>query len=142
MKIKKLSTNSPRDFYSGLDTINHYWIDPAKYFCPKTSSLGAIYDSSKSKVVKVIKSNNQYYFFTSVFQTKKLCSLVQKDSFTLKVLKIYFVFFFKVDTKHCKNVGTMFCIEPEKRQSTFLGPLEWRNLFQPSNNVSSYEKLT
>ena len=35
----------------------------------------------------------------------------------------------------------MFCMEPEKRQSTFLGPLEWRNLFRPSNKVSSYEKL-
>ena len=29
-KIKKLSTNSPIDFNSVLDTINHYWIDPAK----------------------------------------------------------------------------------------------------------------
>ena len=41
-----------------------------------------------------------------------------------------------------RGMGAMFCIEPEKRQSTFLGPLEWRNLFWPSNKVSSYEKLT
>ena len=44
-----------------------------------------------------------------------------------------------VDTKHCKNAGAMFCIEPVKRQSTFFGPLEWRNLIGPSNKVSSYE---
>ena len=25
---------------------------------------------------------------------------------------------------YCKNTGATFCIEPEKRQSTFLGPLE------------------
>ena len=30
LKIKKLSTNSSGDFDSVLDTINHYWIDPAK----------------------------------------------------------------------------------------------------------------
>ena len=30
----------------------------------------------------------------------------------------------------------------KKSQNTFLGPLEWRNLFRPSNKVSSYEKLT
>ena len=30
LKIKKLSTNSPGDFDTVLDTINHYWIDPAK----------------------------------------------------------------------------------------------------------------
>ena len=29
-KDKKLSTDSPRDFNSVLDTINQYWIDPAK----------------------------------------------------------------------------------------------------------------
>ena len=30
----------------------------------------------------------------------------------------------KVDTKHCAGAIAMFCIEPERRQSTFLGPLE------------------
>ena len=30
LKIKKLSTNSPGDFDTVLDSINHYWIDPAK----------------------------------------------------------------------------------------------------------------
>ena len=31
---------------------------------------------------------------------------------------------FKDDTKHCAGAIATFCIEPEKRQSTFLGPLE------------------
>ena len=64
-------------------------------------------------------------------------NLLIYDSFKLKVLKV-------VESKngHHAGMGATFCIEPEKRQSTFLGPLEWRNLFRPSNKVSSYEKLT
>ena len=63
LKIKKLSTNSPRDFNSILDTINHYWITPAKYFSLNTSSLSAIYDSFKSEVLKVVESKNQHHFY-------------------------------------------------------------------------------
>ena len=37
--------NSSSDFNSVLDTTNQYWIDPAKYFCPKSSYLSAIYES-------------------------------------------------------------------------------------------------
>ena len=55
LKVKKLSTNSPRDFFSVLDTINHYWIDPAKHFCLNLSSLSAIYDRFKLKFLKVVK---------------------------------------------------------------------------------------
>ena len=62
-RIKKLSTNSLRDFDSVLDTINHYWIDPAKYFCPKSSSLSIIYDSFKLKVLKMVKSRNGHHFY-------------------------------------------------------------------------------
>ena len=51
------------EFNSVFDTINHYWIDPAKYFCPKSSSLSAIYDSFKSKVLKVVKSKNGHHFY-------------------------------------------------------------------------------
>ena len=62
-KNKKLSTNSSRDFNSVLDTINQYWIDPGKYFCPKSSYLSAIYESFKSKVLKVVKSKNGHHFY-------------------------------------------------------------------------------
>ena len=67
LKTKKLSTNSSRDFNSVLDTINQYWIDPAKYFCPKSSSLSAIYESFKSKVLKVVESKTDTNFTKSVF---------------------------------------------------------------------------
>ena len=62
LKIKKLSTNSLRDFNSVLDIINHYWIDPAEYICPNSSSLSSIYNSSKSNVFKRVKSKNRHTF--------------------------------------------------------------------------------
>ena len=55
--------NSSRDFNSVLDTINQYWIDPAKYFCPESSYLSAIYESFKSKVLKVVESKNGHHFY-------------------------------------------------------------------------------
>ena len=55
--------NSSRDFNSVLDTINQYWIDPAKYFCPKSSYLSAIYESFKTKVLKVVESKNRHHFY-------------------------------------------------------------------------------
>ena len=63
VQIKKLSTNSSRDYNTVLGTINYYWIDPAKYFCPNSSSLSTIYDSFKSKVLKVVKSKNGHHFY-------------------------------------------------------------------------------
>ena len=62
-KLKKLSTNSSRDFNTVLDTINYYWIDPDKYFCPNSSSLSAIYDRFKLKVLKVVESKNGHHFY-------------------------------------------------------------------------------
>ena len=59
---QKLSMKSPIDFNSVLDTINYYWIDPGKYFFPNTSSLRAIYDSFKSKILKVVESKNIHHF--------------------------------------------------------------------------------
>ena len=54
---------SSRDFESGLDAIDHYQIDPAKYFSPKSSSLSAIYESFKSTVLIVVESKNGHYFY-------------------------------------------------------------------------------
>ena len=59
--------SSTRDYDSVLDTINHYWINQAKYFSPNSSSLSAIYDSSKSKVLKRVKSKNSLHFSIAVF---------------------------------------------------------------------------
>ena len=66
-KNKNLSTNSSRDFNSVLNTINQYWIDPAKYFCPNFSSLSAIYDSFKSKVLKVVELKKRTPLLLSQF---------------------------------------------------------------------------
>ena len=66
---EKLSTNSSRDFSSVLDTIDHYWIDPAKYFCPNSSSTSAIYDNFKSKVLKVVESKKGHHFYDFQFET-------------------------------------------------------------------------
>ena len=46
-----------------LDTIDYYWIYPAKQFFPNSSYLSAIYDRSKSKVLKVVKSKNGHHFY-------------------------------------------------------------------------------
>ena len=59
--------NSSRDFDSVVDTINQYWIDPAKYFCPESSYLSAIYESFKSKVLKVVESKNGHHFYLVTF---------------------------------------------------------------------------
>ena len=47
------------DFKSGLDTIDHYQIAQAKNFYPNTSFLGAICDSSKSKILKMVELKNR-----------------------------------------------------------------------------------
>ena len=59
--------NSPRDFNSILDIISPYWIDQAKYFCPNTSSLSAIYDSFKSNFLKVDESKNGHHIYKDSF---------------------------------------------------------------------------
>ena len=63
LKKNKLSTNSSRDFNSVLETMNQYWIDPAKHFCPKSSYLSAIYESFKSKVLIVVESKNGHHIY-------------------------------------------------------------------------------
>ena len=63
LKEKNLSIQSTRNFKSGLDTIDHYQIAPAKYFCPNISSLSAICDSLKLKVLKVVESKNGLHFY-------------------------------------------------------------------------------
>ena len=62
LKEKNLSILSPWDFESGLDTIDPNWFYPDKYFCRNTSYLGAIYDSSKSKVLKMVEMKNEKKF--------------------------------------------------------------------------------
>ena len=88
----------------------------------------------------MVESENRYHFYEVNFSRQETLLHGQKRFLYSKGPKNVLCLFIEVDTKHCKNVGAMFCIEPEKRQSAFLGPLEWRNLFRPSNKVSSNEK--
>ena len=79
LKIKKLSTNSPRDFNSILDTINHYWITPAKYFPPNTSSLSTllfqIKDLKTSRIKKPLLISQFFIARNFVAWSKKIPSL-------------------------------------------------------------------
>ena len=64
---KFLSTNTSWDFEDVFDTIDHYWFCPEFFFVHKTSSGGAIYYSSKSKVQKLVKMKNEYHFYFENF---------------------------------------------------------------------------
>ena len=60
---KNLSIQSSKDEIYVLDTIDHYWIYLGKQFFPKSSYLSAIYDSFKSKVLKVVISKNRHHLY-------------------------------------------------------------------------------
>ena len=51
--------------------------------------------------LKQTKSKNGRHFFLSTFENLQLCFFVQKDSTTLRVLKMQFVFGLAYDKGHC-----------------------------------------
>ena len=58
----------------------YYWpqlISPTKIFCPNTFSLCAIYDSSKSKVLKTVKMKNKRNLINKQERLKMLFSLLR-----------------------------------------------------------------
>jgi hypothetical protein len=59
---KFLSTKTTWDFEGVFDTIEPNWFCPQFFFVHRTSSGGAIYNSSKSKVQKVMKMKNEHHF--------------------------------------------------------------------------------
>ena len=87
-----------------------------------------------------IKKNGRH-FFISTFENLQLCFFVQNDSFTLKVLKMQFVFGWAI----IRNIADWICNvlyrRLSQRQIAFLGPLEWRNLFGQKSKVVSFQKL-
>ena len=91
--------------------------------------------------LKQTKSKNGRHFFISTFENLQLCFFVQKDSSTLKVLKMQFVFGWAI----IRNIADWICNVPyrrlSQRQIAFLGPLEWRNLFGQKSKVVIYQKL-
>ena len=64
---KNLPTKSSRDFEGGLDTIGHFWFDPEFFLAHNSSGCGAIYNSSKSKVQKVVKMKKEHHFYFKNF---------------------------------------------------------------------------
>ena len=91
--------------------------------------------------LKQTKSKNGRHFFISTFENLQLCFFVQKDSSTLKVLKMQFVFGWAI----IRNIADWICNVPyrrlSQRQITFLGPLEWLNLFWTKNKVVYFQKM-
>ena len=79
--------------------------------------------------LKQTKSKNGRHFIISTFEKLQLCFFVQKDSDTLKVLKMQFVFGWAYDKGHCIFNLQCSLLWLSRRQIAFLGPLEWRNLF-------------
>ena len=91
--------------------------------------------------LKQTKSKNGRHFFISTFENLQLCFFVQKDSSTLKVLKMQFVFGWAI----IRNIADWICNVPysrlSQRQIAFLGPSEWMNLFGHKSKVVSFQKL-
>ena len=79
------------------------------------------------------------------FLTKALCFWSYLNKQLLESISIS-LFSLDLFSDLIENIASMFLqcfvLTLKKRQSKFLGLLEWRNLFRPSNKVSSYEKLT
>ena len=103
------------DLNSVLDTTNHYQIDPARYYCPNTSSERHI---TKFKI-QGLKSGQikkwtllllSQFFMTRNFVAwpKKIPPLSMSLNRTLS--------FFSSNKKHCNSAHALLYIKAEKRQ--------------------------
>ena len=93
---------------------------------------------------KQTKTTNGCHFFISTFDSFQLCFFVQKDFFTLKVLKMQFVFGWDQEKSTKVMLHCSFSLDfhsLSQRQIAFLRPLEWRNLFGQKSKVGYYQKL-
>ena len=88
--------------------------------------------------LKQTKSKNRRHFFISTFENLQLCFFVQKDSATLKVLKMQFVFGWAYDKGHCTFNLQCSLLWLNQRQIAFLGPWEWINHFEQKIKVVSF----
>ena len=91
--------------------------------------------------LKQTKTKNGRHFFIPTFHNLQLCFFVQKDSTTLKVIKLQFVFGWAI----IRNIADWICNVPycmlSQRQIAILRPLEWWNHFGQKSKVVNYEKL-
>ena len=98
----------------------------------------------KWHLFKQTKTKNGRHFFISSFDNFQLCFFVQKDSSTLKVLKMQFIFSWDyenlVKMNNAARLWSIF-LSLSQRQIAILGPLEWRNLFGQKSKIVSFQKL-
>ena len=82
----------------------------------------------KININKKKKKKNGWHFFISTFDNFQLCFFVRKDSITLKVLKMQFVFgWYYENLVKMNNTSWLWLIFLclNQRQVAILGPLEW-----------------
>ena len=92
LNVKNLLNNSSWDFEPIFDTRNSYGLCPGQNCFFRSLVFLVNPGLVKWHPLKQTKTQNRHQFISSTFHNQKLCSLAQKDSFTLKVLKMEFVF--------------------------------------------------
>ena len=124
--------------------VTHNWVVQGQKFKFLTVRFRDISWFRKWHPLKQTKTKNERHFFLSTFDNFQLCFFVQKDSFTPKVLKMQFVFGWDYENLvKMNNAAWLWSIflSLSQRQIAFLGPLEWRNLFEQKSKVGTYQKL-
>ena len=124
--------------------VTHNWVVQGQKFKFLTVRFRDILWFRKWHPFKQTKTKNGRHFFTSTFDNFQLCFFVQKDSFTLNVLKMQFVFGWDYENLvKMNNAAWLWSIflSLSRRQIAFLGHLEWSNIFGQKTKVGSYQKL-
>ena len=124
--------------------VTHNWVVQGQKFKFLTVRFRDILWFRKWHPFKQTKTKNGRHFFISTFDNFQLCFFVQKDSFTLKVLKMQFVFGWDYENLvKMNNAAWLWSIflSLSWRQIAFLGHLEWSNIFGQKTKVGSYQKL-
>ena len=108
------------------------WVRKEQKFKFLTARLRDILWFGKWHPFKHTKTKNKRHFFISTFDKVQLCFFVQKDSFTLNVLKMQFFFGWDYENLvKMNNAAPLWSIflSLSQRQIAFLGHLEWSNIF-------------
>ena len=91
-KIKKTYKNPPRSNYMNFVIVTPNWVSQEQKIQFLTARFRDILWFRKWHPFKQTKTKNGRHFFISTFDELQLCFFVQKDSSTVKVLKMQFVF--------------------------------------------------
>ena len=138
--MKKVLRRYPFEILCGNWSLPYTgWEKPKKQIFPSANTEISQFQNMAS--IKTNKIKKRRHFIISTFENLQLCFFVQKDSATLKVLKMQFVFGWAYDKGHCIFNLQCSLLWLSQRQIAFLGPLEWRNLFGQKSKVVSFQKL-